>query len=169
VDVARFFLEFVQDESCGKCAPCRVGTKRMLEILTRITHGEGRPEDIEELERLGNMIKKTSLCGLGQTAPNPVLSTIRHFREEYEQHIHENYCAAGVCPGLCTFVIDEEACKACQRCLKECPADAIVGEPKVKHRIDQDKCIQCGRCREVCPFEAVNVLPAGALAEAQPA
>jgi NADP-reducing hydrogenase subunit HndC len=169
VDVARFFLEFVQDESCGKCTPCRVGTKHMLEILERITEGHGRPGDIEELERLGKMVQKTSLCGLGQTGPNPVLSTVRHFREEYEAHIHDHHCPAGVCRVLSTFVIDEEACKACGLCRKECPAEAIEGERKAAHRIIQEKCIQCGRCREVCPFEAVNVLPAGALTLPQPA
>jgi ferredoxin len=137
----------------------------MLAILTRITQGEGRPGDIEELQRLGTMVKKTSLCGLGQTGPNPVLSTIRHFREEYERHIYHQHCPAGVCGKLATFVIDEEACTACRRCHPECPVNAIEGQAKVKHRIIQEKCIQCGRCREVCPFEAVQVLPAGALAQ----
>ena len=157
VDIARFFLEFVQDESCGKCVPCRVGTKRMLEILTRIARGEGKPEDIELLEELAKTVKDTSLCGLGQTAPNPVLTTIRYFRDEYEAHIKDKKCPARVCRDLITYTIDEEKCTGCMRCLKECPQKAIIGERKKPHRILQEKCIKCGICYENCKFGAIKV------------
>jgi len=156
VDIARFFTEFVQDESCGKCVPCRVGTKRMLEILTRITQGEGEPADIDRLVELGEMIQESSLCGLGQTAPNPVLSTIRYFRDEYVAHVVDGRCPAGVCKPLTTFVIDAEACTACGLCRKACPVEAIRGEKKVPHEIDQDTCTACGACRDVCKFDAVG-------------
>jgi NADP-reducing hydrogenase subunit HndC len=156
VDIARFFTEFVQDESCGKCVPCRVGTKRMLEILTRITVGEGELADIDRLVELGEMIQESSLCGLGQTAPNPTLSTIRYFRDEYVAHVVEGKCPAGVCKALTTFVIDAEACTACGLCRKVCPVDAIRGEKKVPHEIDQDKCTACGACRDACTFNAVG-------------
>jgi NADP-reducing hydrogenase subunit HndC len=157
VDIARFFTDFVQSESCGKCTPCRIGTRRMLEILERITRGEGEMADIDRLQRLGEMIQEASLCGLGQTAPNPTLSTIRHFREEYVAHVQGGRCPAGVCKALTTFAIEEVTCKACGRCIKVCPTDAIRGEKKVPHVIDQDKCTACGACRDECPFDAVAV------------
>lgn len=157
VDIARFFLEFVQDESCGKCVPCRLGTKRMLEILTRIIQGEGEKEDIEHLEELARMVKDASLCGLGQTAPNPVLSTIRYFRDEYEAHIRNKKCPAGVCQELITYFIDKEACRGCLVCKKLCPQKAITGERKEPHRINQDKCIKCGVCLDACKFGAIRV------------
>jgi len=158
VDLARFFVEFVQDESCGKCAPCRIGTRRMLEILDRITRGQGRDGDIELLEELGRGIKAGALCGLGQTAPNPVLSTIRHFREEYEAHIYEHRCPAGVCKALTTYVIDQDKCTGCGRCALICPAKAVTGEKKKPHRIDPEKCLKCGTCREKCKFRAIYTL-----------
>lgn len=155
VNMARFFLEFTQDESCGKCTPCREGTKRMLEILTRISEGKGQPGDIEKLERLGNMIKKSSLCGLGQSAPNPVLSTIKNFREEYEEHIHQHKCRAGVCTSLLTFEILDN-CVGCGACKKVCPVEAISGKRKEKHAIDPQKCIHCGQCFMACKFGAIR-------------
>jgi NADH:ubiquinone oxidoreductase subunit F (NADH-binding)/(2Fe-2S) ferredoxin/NAD-dependent dihydropyrimidine dehydrogenase PreA subunit len=154
VDIAKFFLEFTQNESCGKCTPCREGTKRMFEILTRITEGRGQDGDIEKLERLGNMIKKTSLCGLGQSAPNPVLSTIKNFREEYEEHIIQKKCRAGVCANLISYEITDE-CVGCGACKRACPAGAISGSAKNKHVINQDKCVKCGMCLETCKFGAV--------------
>ncbi|HHW43483.1 MAG TPA: NADH-quinone oxidoreductase subunit NuoF [Desulfotomaculum sp.] len=158
VDLARFFVEFVQDESCGKCSPCRVGTKRMLEILERITCGQGRDGDIELLEELGRGIKASALCGLGQTAPNPVLSTIRHFREEYEAHIYEKRCPAHVCRALTVYAIDTEKCNGCGRCALVCPAGAVSGEKKKPHRIDVEKCLRCGTCMEKCKFKAIYTL-----------
>ena len=157
VDIARFFTEFCQKESCGKCVPCRIGTKRMLEILTRITEGRGEIEDIDRLDRLGKMIQEASLCGLGQTAPNPVLSTIRHFRAEYEAHIVEKRCPAGACKALIHYRIDPEKCTGCGACLKPCPVAAISGEKKKTHVIDREKCIKCGICRDRCKFDAVVV------------
>ena len=154
VDVARFFLEFTQDESCGKCTPCREGTKRMLEILTRITEGKGRPGDIENLERLGGMIKKSALCGLGQSAPNPVLSTIKNFREEYEEHIHQKRCRAKACKSLVNYEITDK-CVGCGACRRACPVSAISGSPKSRHVLDQNKCIRCGMCFTTCKFEAI--------------
>lgn len=156
VDVARFFLDFTVDESCGKCVPCRVGTKRMLEILNRICEGNGQEGDIEKLERLGKSICNSALCGLGQTAPNPVLSTIRYFREEYEEHIKDKKCRAGVCKSLLNYVIDPETCRGCSLCAKACPADAISGEIKKPYSIDINKCIKCGACIEKCPFNAIS-------------
>ncbi len=155
VDIAKFFLEFTQDESCGKCTPCREGTKRMFDILTRITEGKGQPGDIEKLERLGNMIKKASLCGLGQSAPNPVLSTIQNFRVEYEEHINEKKCGAGVCANLLTYLILEN-CVGCGVCKRACPVGAISGTAKNKHIIDQNKCIKCGVCFTKCKFNAIS-------------
>ena len=155
VDVARFFLNFTQSESCGKCTPCREGTKRMLEILTRITEGEGKDGDIELLEYLAKNIKATALCGLGQTAPNPVLSTLRYFRHEYEAHIHDKRCPAGACTKLAGYQITE-LCKGCGLCKKVCPVEAIRGDVKKLHLIDQDKCIKCGACMAKCPFKAIT-------------
>jgi NADH:ubiquinone oxidoreductase subunit F (NADH-binding)/(2Fe-2S) ferredoxin len=155
VDIAKFFLEFTQNESCGKCTPCREGTKRMLEILTRITEGKGRDGDIERLQRLGNMIKKSSLCGLGQSAPNPVLSTIKNFREEYEEHIYQRKCRSGVCQKLLTYEINDK-CVGCGACKRICPVGAISGEKKGKHEIDQKVCIKCGACFDTCKFDAIS-------------
>ncbi len=156
VDLARYFLSFTQHESCGKCVPCRVGTKRMLEIVTRITEGKGREGDIELLERLALDVQRTSLCGLGQTAPNPVLTTLRYYRDEYEEHIRERRCRAGACNELSTFVVDPELCKGCGACKKHCPASAITGEIKQLYEIDPDRCIKCGVCVGHCAFDAIS-------------
>jgi NADH-quinone oxidoreductase subunit F len=155
VDIARFFLDFTQKESCGKCTFCRIGTKRMLEILTRITEGEGKEGDIERLEALAETIKDSSLCGLGQTAPNPVLTTIRYFRDEYEAHIRDKKCPALNCKKLLTYTILEEKCTGCTVCAKGCPVNAISGERKQIHFVDQETCIQCGVCYTKCKFEAI--------------
>ena len=157
VELARYFLEFTQSESCGKCVPCRVGTRRMLEMLTRITRGSGKEGDVELLAEIGESVKAGSLCGLGQTAPNPVLSTIRYFRDEYDAHIVDKRCPARVCRDLVTYTIDAEKCIACGKCKRVCPAEAIEGERKVKHKILQDKCVRCGACFEACPVDAVMV------------
>ena len=155
VNMAHYFVQFTQEESCGKCVPCRVGTKRLLEILERITKGQGREDDLERLETLSGGIKAMSLCGLGQTAPNPVLSTLKYFREEYEAHIRHKKCPSKVCKALLTYSIDEKLCKACGACLRACPAKAITGEKKVPHKIDPALCVRCGACFEVCKFKSV--------------
>ncbi len=155
VDVARFYLDFTVDESCGKCTPCREGTKQMKEILDRICEGNGTMKDIDELDQLAHMIKETSLCGLGQTAPNPVLSTLKHFRHEYEAHVKDKTCPAGVCRELTNFVIDD-SCIGCTKCAKNCPTNAITGWPKQKHIIDLDLCIRCGACKKACPVGAIS-------------
>jgi len=155
IDIARFFLNFTQNESCGKCTFCRVGTKRMLEILNRITRGEGVMEDIDTLEKLAHQIIDTSLCGLGKSAPNPVLTTIKYFRDEYIAHIVDKKCPAGVCTALLKYTIDASKCVGCTACARKCPADAITGQVKQVHVIDQDKCIKCGACYEACRFDAV--------------
>ncbi|MDR3225954.1 MAG: NADH-quinone oxidoreductase subunit NuoF [Clostridiales Family XIII bacterium] len=155
VDIAKFFLEFTVDESCGKCAPCRIGTRRMLEILERITSGQAEMEDLDKLEELCYHIKMNSLCGLGQTAPNPVLSTIRYFKDEYIAHIRDKNCPAGVCKELLSYTILADKCIGCGMCKKVCPADAISGEKKELHKIDVSKCIKCGECENTCKFGAV--------------
>lgn len=156
VDIARFFLEFTVDESCGKCPPCRIGTKRMLEILERITQGKGELSDLEKLETLAGSIKQSALCGLGQTAPNPVLSTLRYFRDEYLAHVVDKKCPAGVCKAMMSYTIVEEKCKGCGICAKRCPVDAISGVVKLPYAIDQDKCIKCGVCMDSCKFAAIT-------------
>lgn len=156
VDMAKFFLEFTVDESCGKCAPCRIGTVRMLELLDKITSGNGEMEDLDRLEELANYIKSASLCGLGQTAPNPVLSTLRNFRDEYIAHIKDKKCPAGVCKKLLSYEIDPEKCKGCTLCARNCPAGAIVGKVKEAHVIDTKKCVKCGACIEKCKFGAIS-------------
>jgi NADH:ubiquinone oxidoreductase subunit F (NADH-binding)/(2Fe-2S) ferredoxin len=155
VNVAKYFIEFTQDESCGKCTPCREGSKRMLELLTRITEGKGQEGDVEKLLRLADTVKRTSLCGLGQAAPNPVLSTIKHFRAEYDAHIREKRCPAGVCRNLLTYSIRTEKCVGCTACRRQCPVQCITGEPKKPHVIDAARCVKCGKCFEVCKFDAV--------------
>jgi NADP-reducing hydrogenase subunit HndC len=156
VDIAKFFLDFTVDESCGKCAPCRIGTKRMREILEKITDGKASLEDLDELESLAHYIKDNSLCGLGQTAPNPVLATLRFFRDEYIAHVVDKKCPAGVCKALTNYVIDPEKCKGCTACARKCPVGAISGSVKEPHSIDVSKCIKCGVCMETCKFGAVS-------------
>ncbi len=155
VDIAKFFLKFTVDESCGKCTPCRIGTKRLLEMLEKITSGNGTLEDLDKMEELCNYIKANSLCGLGQTAPNPVLSTLRYFRDEYIAHVVDKRCPAGVCKDLLHYEIDASKCKGCTLCARNCPAGAITGTVKEAHVIDQNKCIKCGVCMENCKFGAV--------------
>lgn len=157
VDVAKYFLAFLVDESCGKCTACREGVAQMHNILVRICQGDGRDGDIELLEELGAYVKESSLCQLGGTAPNPVLSTLRYFKDEYEAHIHEKTCRAGVCKSLVRFAIDAETCKGCGRCVRDCPTQAVSGEKKQPHHIDDELCVQCGVCYEDCPFDAVLV------------
>ncbi len=161
VDLARYFLSFTQKESCGKCTPCREGTKRMLEILNRISEGLGKPEDLDTLDRMASSIKDSALCGLGQTCPNPVLSTIRYFRDEYEEHINEKYCRAGVCKALFNYRIDPEGCTGCKACVKVCPVDAISGEKKEPHLIDQELCTRCGSCIDKCRQDCIMIERAG--------
>ena len=156
VDIAKFFLNFTVDESCGKCAPCRIGTKRMMEILEKITSGNGTLEDIDKLEELAYYIKENSLCGLGQTAPNPVLATLKFFREEYIAHVVDKKCPAGVCKKLLNYTIDPEKCRGCTLCARKCPAGAISGSVKNPHTIDTTKCIKCGACMESCKFGAIS-------------
>ena len=156
VNIAKFFLEFTVDESCGKCPPCRIGTRRMLEILDRITHGKGEDGDIEKLEKLAKNIKASALCGLGQTAPNHVLSTLRYFRDEYEAHIYEKRCPAGVCKALLSYAIDPEKCRGCSLCARNCPAGAISGQVRSPFVIDNKKCIKCGACEASCKFGAIE-------------
>ncbi len=155
VDLARFFLDFTVDESCGKCPPCRIGTKRMHEILVRITEGKGEPEDLDKLEVLAKNIKESALCGLGQSAPNPVLSTMKYFRDEYMAHVLEKKCPAGVCKSMVKFIIDQDVCKRCSICKKNCPTGAISGDKNTPFVIDQEKCVKCGLCMEKCPFKSI--------------
>ncbi|MDP2167170.1 MAG: NADH-quinone oxidoreductase subunit NuoF [Thermodesulfovibrionales bacterium] len=160
VSMARFFLEFTADESCGKCPPCRIGTKVMLDMLNDITEGNGKESDIETLQDLCGDIISTSLCGLGQTAPNPVLTTIKYFREEYESHIKDKWCKAGVCRSLCTFIVDEKVCTGCGACQRACTQGAVTGEKKKPHEINQELCIQCRACYDACKFGSINIGPA---------
>ncbi|MFW6375759.1 MAG: NADH-quinone oxidoreductase subunit NuoF [Thermoplasmatota archaeon] len=157
VDVARFFLDFTQEESCGKCPPCRLGAKRMLDLLEKMTEGEAEEGDIEKLEELAETVRKTSFCGLGQAAPNPVLSTLRFFRNEYEAHVYDKECPAGQCKALkSAYVIDKETCVGCGKCAEVCPVDAISETEEGKYEIDEDKCISCGECEKVCPVDAIS-------------
>jgi ferredoxin len=156
VDIAKFFITFSQDESCGKCTPCREGTTRMLEILERITNGNGTLEDLDRLERLAKLVKRASLCGLGKAAPNPVLSTLTHYRDEYEAHVVHKRCPAKKCTALVHYQIDPVKCTGCTACARKCPVACISGNRREPHVIDQDRCIKCGACFEVCRFGAVN-------------
>ena len=155
VDIAKFFLEFTVEESCGKCPPCRIGTKRMLEIITRITEGKGSMEDLDELEELSEAIQRGALCGLGQSAPNPVLSTMKYFKDEYIAHVRDKKCPAGVCISMLRYIIEKESCKRCGICAKNCPVGAISGSKEWPYVIDQDKCIKCGVCMSKCPFKSI--------------
>ena len=159
VDVARYFLRFTQKESCGKCVPCRVGTLQMVNLLDKIAMGYGTLDDLTLLEELSHTVSKGSLCNLGATAPNPVKTTLKYFREEYLEHIEQKFCRAGVCAGLFAYEIDAEKCNGCHLCVKSCPSDAIIGERRQPHQIDQEKCIQCRACYFACHFEAINIVP----------
>jgi len=160
VGMAKFFLEFTTDESCGKCPPCRLGTKIMLDKLNDLTEGRGKEGDVEILEELSYDIIEGSLCGLGQSAPNPVLTTIKYFRDEYESHIKDKWCKVGVCRRLTTFFINEEVCTGCGACMRACPSKAIIGEKKKPHRIIQEVCIQCRTCYDTCRFKSIIIGPA---------
>jgi NADH-quinone oxidoreductase subunit F len=162
VDVARYFLTFIQSESCGKCTFCRIGTKRMLEILTRITEGKGKESDIGELEDLAAKVKISSLCGLGQTAPNPVLTTLRYFRHEYDDHIKNKNCVARKCKPLIRFRVVADKCTGCTLCAKVCPTKAATGERKKVHTINQETCVRCGLCEEACRFDAIEIVSGAA-------
>jgi NADP-reducing hydrogenase subunit HndC len=157
VDIAKFFLEFTVDESCGKCSPCRIGTKRLYEMLEKITSGKGTMADLDKLEELCYAIKESALCGLGQTAPNPVLSTLQYFKDEYIAHVRDKVCPAGVCKALVNYYIDPAKCKGCSLCARKCPADAISGEIKSPFVIDTNKCLKCGACIERCKFGAISI------------
>ena len=156
VDVAKFYMEFICDESCGKCTPCRIGTKRMLEILTKITEGKGTMEDLAALEELARTVKTNSLCALGQTSANPIVSTLTHFRDEYIAHIQDKKCPAKVCKKLMQYKIDPAKCKGCSLCARQCPVSAISGQIKSPFEIDQEKCIKCGMCMSSCKFKAIS-------------
>jgi NAD-dependent dihydropyrimidine dehydrogenase PreA subunit len=156
VDIAKFYLEFTKDESCGKCTPCRIGNTRMLEILEKITKGNGTEQDLKDLAQLGDVIKDTSLCGLGQTSPNPVLSTLHYFEDEYLAHVKDKRCPAGVCQSLFSFHILPEKCVGCTACARICPAHCIEGELKKVHVIDQERCIKCSACYNTCKFNAIE-------------
>ena len=156
VDIAKFFLEFTVDESCGKCTACRIGTKRLYEMIDKITKGQGTLEDLTKIEELCYYIKDNSLCALGQSAPNPVLSTLRYFRDEYVAHVVDKKCPAGVCKSLLSYTIDPDKCKGCTLCSRVCPNGAISGAVKTPHAIDQTKCVKCGACMEKCKFGAIS-------------
>ena len=156
VDIAKFYLEFTADESCGKCAPCRIGTKRLLDLLTKITEGKGEPEDLDKIMKLAKHMKSSSLCALGQSAPNPILSAMEHFGDEYMKHIYAKQCPSGVCKSLLNYYIDADKCRGCTLCKRNCPANAISGDVKSPHVIDKTKCIKCGQCIAHCRFGAIN-------------
>jgi len=155
VDIAKYFLNFTQQESCGKCVPCRVGTRHLVDLLKKITDGEGELEDLDKLEELANLIKATALCGLGNTAPNPVLSTLKYFRDEYLAHIKDHRCPAAVCRELVVYRVIPGKCTGCQQCVKVCPTEAIIGPRSEPHNIDEGKCIKCRACYEICRFDAI--------------
>jgi ferredoxin len=155
VDLAHYFLDFTQKESCGKCSPCRVGSRHMVEILEKIIKGEGQPEDLTKLQTLGETVKRGSLCGLGQTAPNPVMTTLRYFRPEYLMHVTEKHCSAAVCRELIEYRVIPEKCTGCQRCVSVCPTGAITGPRAEPHNLDPSKCIKCRACYEICRFDAI--------------
>ena len=157
VDIAKFYLEFTKEESCGKCTPCRIGNTRLLELLEKISKGEGTLEDLDALEELSSVIKDTSLCALGQTSPNPVLSTLKYFRKEYESHVVDKICPAGACKDLMKFVITDR-CIGCTKCARQCPVSCISGKVKTKHEIDYNKCIKCGACKASCPVDAIDLV-----------